>query len=182
MFEASTIDAVMIRPYKKEDAEDLYLAARESIYEVHPWLPWCHPDYSRKESEQWIARCDEAWKKGVEFHFVITHTATGRFLGGVGINQINITHRYANLGYWVRSSETGKGVTTAAAILAARFGFQKLNLGRIEILVARENKASLRVAEKTGARREGVLRNRLIVNDHVMDAVLYALIPEDLSD
>ncbi len=68
---------------------------------------------------------------------------------------------------------------TRAVRLLARFGFEELGLGRIEIVAAVGNKASQRVAEKAGAHREGVLRRRLCLHDEYHDAVMYSLIPDD---
>jgi RimJ/RimL family protein N-acetyltransferase len=63
----------------------------------------------------------------------------------------------AHVGYWVRTGQTGQGIATAAVRLIARFGFEDLGLQRLELLVAVENLASRRVAEKAGARFEGIL-------------------------
>jgi RimJ/RimL family protein N-acetyltransferase len=72
-------------------------------------------------------------------------------------------------------------VATVAALLAASFGFTKLALQRIEIVAAVGNVASQRVAERAGAKREGVLRNRLLLHGRAVDAVMYSLIPADLQ-
>ena len=98
------------------------------------------------------------------------------FVGGCALNDINQTHNFANLGYWVRTSRTGQGVATAAALLVAQFGFAKLGFTRLEIVAAVGNVASQRVAEKVGAMREGVARNRHVVHGRVYDAVMYSLI------
>ena len=45
-------DTILLRPYTLEDTDNLYDAARESIDEVYPFLPWCHPDSMREESEE----------------------------------------------------------------------------------------------------------------------------------
>lgn len=62
----------------------------------------------------------------------------------------------------------------------AQFAFEELKYSRLEIVVATGNMSSLRVAEKAGARREGVLRNRLILHGKLHDAVMHSLVPEDL--
>jgi RimJ/RimL family protein N-acetyltransferase len=87
----------------------------------------------------------------------------------------------ANLGYWVRTSRTGEGIATKAAKSALRYGFEKLGLHRIEIVVADDNKPSLRIAEKLGAVREGLLRNRLLIQGTSYDAYMHSLIPEDIE-
>jgi RimJ/RimL family protein N-acetyltransferase len=65
--------------------------------------------------------------------------------------------------------------------MAARFGFEQLGLQRIEIVAAVANVPSQRVAEKAGARREGILRNRLLIRGESLPAVLFSLVPEDLN-
>jgi RimJ/RimL family protein N-acetyltransferase len=112
---------------------------------------------------------------------VITDSQTGAFLGTVGLNYFNRDHQFANLGYWVRSSRTGRGVATTATLLTARFGLRVLGLQCIEILAAVGNKASQRVAERAGAKKEGVLRNRLSIRGLAHDAVMYSLIASDLN-
>jgi RimJ/RimL family protein N-acetyltransferase len=90
----------------------------------------------------------------------------GGFLGGCGINQIHGIHRFGTLGYWVRTSATGRGVATEAVRRAAEFAFRNTDLVRLEILCAVGSAASQRVAVRAGAAREGgrsrpVLRLRM---------------------
>jgi len=172
---------ISIRPYRADDSGALFEAVRESVDQISPWLDWCHANYSRSDSEAWASSREAAWRSGEDYSFVIVDCATQRFLGGCGLNQINHTHGFANLGYWVRSSWTGRGVATAAAALVARFGFQERGFKRIEIVAAVDNRASQRVAEKAGAHREGVLRCRLMTHGRLHDAVLYSLIWADLE-
>ena len=176
-----TDGAILLRPYRTDDVEELYEAVRESIRELQPWMPWCHPDYSIEESREWLASREDAWNNRAEYGFHVSDVSSGRFLGGVGLNQINGLYRAANLGYWIRTSAAGRGVATRAARLAARFGFEELNLLRIEIVAATGNLASQRVAEKVGAVREGVMRKRLFVHGVEHDAVLTSLIAEDMK-
>jgi len=171
---------LLIRPYREADAIALYEAVRESVSEVSLWLPWCHQNYSIEESREFIGSRELASQGGVWYSFGIFEKHDGAFLGGVGINFINRVHQMANLGYWVRTSATGRGIATMATRLAARFGFEELGLQRIEIVAAVGNVPSQLVAEKAGATREGVLRKRLLINGESLDAVLFSLVPEDL--
>jgi RimJ/RimL family protein N-acetyltransferase len=171
---------LLIRPLREEDAGALYEAVRESISEVSLWLPWCHQNYSIEESREFIGSRELASQGGEWYSFGIFARDGGGFLGGVGINFINRVHQMANLGYWVRTGATGRGIATMATRLAARFGFEELGLHRIEIVAAVGNIASQRVAEKAGAKREGVLRKRLLIHGESVDAVLYALVLRDI--
>src|SRR5579859_6526444 len=89
-------------------------------------------------------------------YFAITRMGSAAFLGRVGLDRISASGT-ANVGYWVRTGQTGQGVATAAVLLITRFGFEDLGLQRLELLVAADNLASQRVAESVGATFEGVL-------------------------
>lgn len=169
-----------IRRHEASEVILLYEAARESIQEVNAWLPWCHPDYNMEDSSAWVSTRKEEWEEDRAYSFVIFYRDTGGIVGGVGLNQINRDFQMANLGYWVRTSCTGLGAATAATLLTAEYGFKELGLQRIEIVAAVGNKASQRVAEKAGAIKEGILRNRLLGHGKPTDAVLYSLLPQDL--
>ena len=158
----------------------MWEAARESCTEVFRWLPWCHPQYSMAEAEEWIRSRPPLAAEGREYSFAIVGE-DGRFLGGCGLNQINRIHRFANLGYWVRTSATGRGVATTAVRQVADFAFQDTDLVRLEIVCAVGNERSQRVAERAGAIREGVLRHRLLVHGQPVDAVMYGLV-RDLDE
>ena len=164
-----------LRPYDMRDAQALWEAARESVPEVFPWLSWCHAQYSVAESVEWIRSRAPLATRGLEYTFAIVDD-DGRYLGGCGINQVNRIHRFANLGYWVRSSATGRGVATEAVRQAAAFAFRETDLERLEIVCAVGNDRSQRVAERAGAVREGVLRCRLLLHGKPVDAVLYSLV------
>lgn len=169
-----------LRPCLITDAEPVFEAVRESIAEIALWMPWCHPGYSLDDSRVWFDSRANAWENGTDFDFLIVNEVDDFPLGACGLNHINAEDNYANLGYWVRTSRTGQGIATAIVPMLARFGFENLKLNRIEIVVAKGNMPSQRVAEKAGAQREGLLRRRLVVRDQVFDAFMYSLIPEDL--
>lgn len=173
-------DPILIRTLREGDADALYEAARESIAEVSPWLPWCHENYSIEETREFIASRELASQGDEWYSFGIFEKDGSRFLGGVGINFINRVHQIANLGYWVRTSAAGRGLATKATRLVANFAFEQLGLQRIEIVAAVGNIPSQRVAERAGAVREGVLRNRLLIRGESQDAVMFSLVRKDL--
>jgi ribosomal-protein-serine acetyltransferase len=177
---ALTDGYLRLRPYRPQDAPDLYDAVRDSLPELCQFMPWCHADYALAESQQWLASRQEAWINGEDYSFAIEEADTQRYLGGCGINRINHLNRYANLGYWVRSNVAGRGIATAATRLLIPFAFGALGLQRIEIVAAVDNTGSLRVAEKVGAVREGVLRHTLYLGGGPRDAVMHSILPSDL--
>jgi ribosomal-protein-serine acetyltransferase len=170
-----------IRRFRAEDVPPLFEALSESIDDLCRWMVWCHPGYTMEDCAAFVSACDAKWERGESYSFVIFDVRDGSFLGSVGLNQINHAHRVANLGYWVRSSRAGRGIASAAVRLASRFGLQELGLNRLDIVMPVENLSSQRVAQKAGAKCEGILRNRLVLQDRTFDAVLYSMVAEDLK-
>ncbi|HEV2761560.1 MAG TPA: GNAT family protein [Pyrinomonadaceae bacterium] len=177
-----TDGSVGIRRFRADDARPLYEAVRESLPELLAWMPWAHPDYAFEESLAWVGERGRVWDEGTDYACAVFEPPTGRFLGVIGLNKVDRIHMYANLGYWVRSGATRRGVASTAARLMARLGLGQLGFQRLEIVAAVGNRASQRVAEKAGAKREGVLRKGLRYHGVAHDAVLYSLVAEDLED
>ena len=73
----------------------------------------------------------------------------------------------------------GKGLGTEALSTALKYGFDTLNLYRIEADVDPRNIGSIRLLEKLNFQREGLLRQRWRVNGEVCDSVLLGLLKED---
>lgn len=167
---------ITLRRYSMADVRDLFTAVQNSVAEVHPWLPWCRPGYTLDEAEAWIQKELLAWESGSDYEFAI-RTATGIYVGGAGINGVCASQSRGNLGYWVRSGQTGLGYASRAARLLRGFGLGDLGLQRIELVAALSNTGSLRVAEKAGAHREGVLRNRIMLHGQPHDAVMHSFVP-----
>lgn len=168
---------IRIRPYVVADAEEVWKAAQESSAELLPWMPWYHLGYHVRETRSWLEMQANAFRIGTEYAFAI-ESHDGRYLGGCGLSRIDAVNRRANLGYWVRTSATRRGVARAAVNRLAAWAFAHTDLVRLEIVAATTNVASQRVAEHAGARREGVLARRLCVRGEFQDAVMFSLIKE----
>jgi ribosomal-protein-serine acetyltransferase len=152
-------------------------AIRESMAEVSKWMTWCHEGYGPAEAAAWISRSIAASlaTPPSEHNFLVSD-AGGRIVGTCGLNQIRQADRVANLGYWIRTSATKAGVATEAVGRIAEYAFRETSLARLEIVVALENAASRRVAEKSGAIFEGVARDRIFIHGEQIDAAMYVLL------
>jgi ribosomal-protein-serine acetyltransferase len=168
---------IRIRPYEPRDVDGVYEAVRESIAELSVWMPWCHANYAREETVAWVESRPQAWATKSEYSFVIERQ-DGQILGSCGLNRFDLQNSTANLGYWVRSPAARQGVATATVGLLQEWASANTELYRLEILASVENAASHRVAEKSGAIREAVLRERLLLHRRRHDAVLFVLFPK----
>ncbi len=181
MREAMSSDRICVRAFRDTDVEPLFEAVSESIAEVAPFETWCHPGFTLDDAREYVEGWMVARERGVAYYSAVVDAALDRLLGACGISDYSREHRHAMLGYWVRTSETGRGVATMAARLVCETAFADLGLLRITIGVPAANVASHRVAEKLGAVREGVMRQELVLPSGPSDVVLYSLLPSELQ-
>ncbi len=168
---------LLLRPWRHSDAPRFAVAVRESAASVGRWMPWPRADYTPDMALAWFADCAARRRVGSAHEFGIFSADDHEFLGGAGLNRIDAQHRSANLGYWVRHTREGQGIATQTARALLAFGFDTLQLARIEIIAAEGNAASAAVARKAGATLEGVARNRLIVGGQPVPARVFACVP-----
>ena len=166
---------IELRQYQQNDVDAIYETVMESKAELSPWMMWCHENYSRQDAETWVEGRPGAWDRNESWSFVVVDSSE-RLLGTCGIHRIESLHGVGELGYWVRSSMTSQGIATEATRKLCQWAFADKGLQRIEIIMSVENIASQRVAEKAGAVREGILRQRLSLNGRRHDAVMFAVL------
>lgn len=174
--------ALVLKKYELKHAPLLYEAAYESRGgEFTRWMPWCHEDYSLAESEDFIRKSIDNWENSIEFDYAIFDAKSGKFAGGTGLNLFNHHRKSANLGYWIRLGSQKQGIAHATARLLAQTAFESMDLKRIEIAAAVENYVSQKTAEKSGAVREGTLRQLLSIGGRQHDAVVFSFIRKDFE-
>jgi RimJ/RimL family protein N-acetyltransferase len=147
--------------------------ALESVIEVNPWMDWCTNEFTIDKAKEFIQEQIIAKKNNTAYEFALFNTE-GLYLGGGGVNNISKQCNFANIGYWIRTSETKKGYGTAA--LKALINWARINteLNRLEVVVATGNYASNRVATKCRAVLEGTAKCRLYNNGQYLDANIYS--------
>lgn len=168
--------SILIRPFQLADATPMHEAAHETMEQLCNWMTWCRPDYSVADARTFIEQCAQAQTKGEHHSFAIVDSQNGDFLGSAGLNQLCPIHKFANVGCWVRSSAAGRGVATIALRFVIDYAFAQLELQRLEFLMAVDNVASQRLAQKAGAKFEGILRNRLLIAGRSHDGAMYSLV------
>ena len=101
-------------------------------------------------------------------------------LGGCGLARFDWEDRRAEIGYWVSKEARGMSVGTSAVTLLSRWALGPLGLERIELLTDAANEPSIRVAEKAGFTREGLMREYRRRGNGRWDLVMHSLLVSDL--
>jgi RimJ/RimL family protein N-acetyltransferase len=170
--------AVTLRLWQDRDLDAL-VEGIDGDEEIGRWLELIPQPYTLDEARTWVKATQRMWTEGTASPFAIT--VGGAVVGGVGVNWIDRDHGVGDVGYWLRRDARGKGYTTRAVQLAARWAFES-GAERIQLRADAQNAASIAVAERAGFRREGVMRSARY-NPRIgrrMDFVLFSLLPGEL--
>ncbi len=102
---------------------------------------------------------------------------SGRHIGNVKLGPIHWVHRRATFGILIGEKEFwGKGVGLEATRLMVEYGFQRLNLHRIDLGVFADHEAAVRCYEQAGFKVEGRMREDLFLDGEYKDRLRMGLL------
>lgn len=169
MLIGTDIPGCNLRSWRGQDKASLVRHANDrrvwrNLTETFP-----HP-YTEADAENWLSIASSASRS---IHLAIE--IEGEAVGGTGVIAGEGIARYtAQFGYWLGDAHWGKGIATAAARAMATHVFVDTAFKRLEAPVFAWNPASMRVLEKIGFVQEGVLRQSVFKDGHVIDSIMYA--------
>jgi ribosomal-protein-alanine N-acetyltransferase len=174
--EGLTDELVRLRLPADADVPALVEICQDAAVQRYTTVP---ADYGPDQAKDFIRNAANGIADGVSLLVMTTDAATGELLGNAGIRRHHIDFGRWDIGYLVAAEARGRGVATRAVNLLSRFAFAELEAERIEICAEPENRASLRVAERAGFTREGVLRDYHLVKGARRDMVMFSLLRRD---
>lgn len=157
-----------------EDDAEAHFAVR-SDPEVARYLsrgPWTELAQAVESIEQ--TRANYASGTGLRLGIVLRET--GQLIGDASLYAFVDASRRCDIGYTLGQAHWGRGYAAEALEALLGYGFDALDLNRVEADIDPANAASSRVLEKLGFRREGYMHERWIVNGEPADTVFYGLL------
>lgn len=128
---------------------------------------------------RWLERYERAHEEGTRAGFAIVDEESGAFLGLAALVVLDRDGREAEAGYIVSPQARGRGVAVRALRLLTGWSFAELGLERVELRITTENEGSLRVAERAGYTRDGVLRSLHFKQGLRADVAVYSRLATD---
>jgi ribosomal-protein-serine acetyltransferase len=138
---------VELRRWRPADAELCLRLDTESLDHLRPWMPWATPDYDPAAAQEFLQRCEDDWAAGTAFQNQIHDD--GALAGSAGLMG-RIDPGGLEIGYWVHTAHTGRGIATAAAAALTEAALSLAGVDHVEIHHDRLNLASERVPAKLG--------------------------------
>ncbi|HSE11217.1 MAG TPA: GNAT family N-acetyltransferase [Rudaea sp.] len=167
---------LVLRPLRGSDAPAIF--AMRSDIKVMRYASSL-PLTSMDQATAFIERDVAAMAAGESMRLGLQRIDGDALIGTCILFHLNAQCRRAEVGYELRPDAWGRGYMHEALLALLRFGFTELALNRVEADIDPRNEASARSLERLGFAREGLLRQRWIVDGEVSDSALYGLLHSD---
>ena len=168
---------LLLRCPREGDGAAVHEAVVESLPKLRAWpasLPWAMQEPSVAASETYCRESAAAFIKRTTLVY-LAFDSEGALVASTSLHGINWNVPKFEVGFWCRSSLTGKGYTKEAVGKLVRYAFESLGAHRVDSLPDEGNAGSRAVCQSVGMNLESILRNeRITPNGSLRNTCVYA--------
>jgi len=169
--------SLYLRKVKKKDAEFYYTSLNEKNLITYLSLG---PLATLEAAKGLIRKYLKFWDNYAQYNYVIElRELRIKRIGTVNLWNLNWRHNRGEIGIWIIPSYWNKGFGEKTLNLIKNIGFIHLKLNRIEAHIALENESSIRLFQKCGFRKEGILKQFLKFDNKFQDALVLACLKDE---
>lgn len=149
---------------------------------ISKWMgPHFPYPYKRADGRRFLNDTKSKHRKKLAKRFAIYHLEAKELIGMIGLERIDHENKQAEVGYWLAQDYWRQGIMSEALVLLAEFAFKKEKFHRLFARVYGENPGSMKLLEKHGFKKEGVLRDNVYEYKAWHDTHIYGLLESDLK-
>lgn len=145
----------LLRRWSHDDAQASLAAVNESFEQLHRWMPWAAELPTLSHQQEYLASARRRWDVGEAFEYGIFSTVTKELVGTVGLHA-RVGPRAWDIGYWVHTRHTRRGVATLASSVLTDAALNLPDTDRVEIHCDQANTASAAIPRRLGYRLDRV--------------------------
>ncbi len=142
------------------------------------WRLWYTSVPAPERAEAYVRTALEARDEDGAMPFAVLDRASGEVVGSTRYMNVEAAHRRLEIGStWYAKRAQRTGVNTECKLMLLQHAFEALRSIAVEFRTSTFNQASQRAIERLGAKRDGVLRNHMILPDGTYrDTVVYSIL------
>jgi len=165
---------LLIRSRTIEDAPEIFAVIDQNRAYLREWLLWVDETTSVEDVEAVTQQAIETAEQGTSYNLGIF--LDGRFVGNIGIHNVNRRSDSAQIGYWLAPQWQGRGIMTDCVRALTTYCFEALGLNSVHISCADRNIKSRAVPERLSFVQEGVLQECMRYYGVFYDEVIYGVV------
>lgn len=171
MFSWQIDNDIQLELLEARHAKELFQLTDQNREYLAQWLPWVDSVQQPRDTAQFIKEAQQQWVKNQSFQAAII--VRGTIAGTIGHHKIDWQNQKTSLGYWLGESYQGRGIMTKCCAAVVRHAFDDLDLHRVEIHCAIDNKKSRAIPKRLGFTKETIQKEAIQLNSDFKNRVVY---------
>ena len=164
-------ERLLLRQIEPDDIDAIFAYTNHSVFFETMGRP---TPFSPEDTRKWVAGFVD--KPGL---WCVVLKDENTIIGDCGFCQLHNRAARGEISYAIDPARWNNGYATEAAAAVIQFGFETLQLNRIQGMCNLKNTGSERVLQKTGMQYEGTLRHYIHHEGIPLDMKLYAILKDD---
>ena len=177
MFSFNVDDQIKIEMLQQQHKEELFDLIDNNRDHLRKWLLWVDKRKSAQDFESiipiWITNYanNNGFDAGIRYN--------GTLVGMIGLHFIDWKNRETSIGYFLAEQYQGKGIVTRCVRALVNYLFEEMEIHRIEIQVAENNRRSIAIPEKLRFTQEGIKREGQWLYDHYENLIIFSMLKRE---
>jgi len=172
---------ILIEPYDIKNAELIFQSVQTSIEHLKRFILQNQTQWKFEQIQSAINQAMLDWDAQKNYYFSVKDINSNKIIGSILLADINHVHRYAHLGCWISKDYVGSEIAVLSSLYILYLGIKQMKLMRIEMVIDVNNKISFNTMKRLPAIYEGILRNRLSIDNEAFDAHVFSITPNELA-
>ena len=172
-------ERLILRKFKISDDEAMlkYWIADKKIQSLYS-----EPVYTTKaEVDELLKKYINSYQKNDYYRWAIIEKNSGECIGQIAYFLVDSKNNFAEIEYCIGSDFQCKGYATEATKAVIQYGFDKINLHKVQICTKTINKPSKRVIEKCGFTYEGTLRDYFYMDGEYVGRLYFSMLKSEFE-
>ena len=167
-----------LRQLEQSDSAAIFKTIDSQREYLGKWLPFVEFTKKLADTEKFVDSIINASKDN--FKYVFTFRKENKFIGLIGIKNTDKLNKKTEIGYWLSKEYQKQGIMTKSVDKLCDFAFKELELNRVQIKCAIDNKSSIKIPQRLGFSFEGIERQgELLSNNIFTDLEIYGKLKFD---
>ena len=167
-----------LKQLEKSDSIDIFKTIDSQREYLGKWLPFVEFTKEITDTKKFVDSVVNAPEDKFEYVFAIRRQK--KFIGLIGFKDTDKLNQKTEIGYWLSDKYQKQGIVTKSVKSLCDFAFNKLEINRVQIKCAVENKPSIKIPQKLGFKLEGIEREgELLTGNIFTDLEIYSKLKRD---
>ena len=177
MFRTRVGEQTELALMEHRNALELFTLIDSNRAYLRPWMNWVDQRRTLGDVASYVALGLKQFALGQGIYMAIWHE--GKLGGMINCAPIDWPNKSTAIEYWLGAPYQGKGIVTASCRAVIDYTFGVVELNRLTIRCAAENRRSRAIPERLGFTFEGLARDGEWLHDHFVDHAIYSLLRRD---